>query len=165
MELDLADLDQVRGFAASAHERFDRLDLLIHNAGVMMPPASKTKQGTELQFGVNHIGHFALTGLLLQRTPTSGNSVRPRFRAGAGAAPALGVAFSSGDEANGDVTPEMAPTSLPPCPGCHHPFPSDDPMDWHLDSRERGWHWSCAAQVLAAWPGQPERVEPEGPDA
>ena len=33
-------------------------------------------------------------------------------------------------------------------------------MDWHLDARERGWHWSCAAQVLAAWPGQGERVEP-----
>ncbi|MDJ0865942.1 MAG: oxidoreductase [Myxococcota bacterium] len=65
MELDLADLEQVRAFAAAAHERFDRLDLLINNAGVMIPPASKTKQGYELQLGVNHIGHFALTGLLL----------------------------------------------------------------------------------------------------
>jgi NAD(P)-dependent dehydrogenase (short-subunit alcohol dehydrogenase family) len=65
MALDLADLEQVRAFAASVHERFDRLDLLINNAGVMIPPASKTKQGFELQFGVNHIGHFALTGLLL----------------------------------------------------------------------------------------------------
>ncbi len=65
MALDLADLEQVRAFAASVRERFDRLDLLINNAGVMIPPASKTKQGFELQFGVNHIGHFALTGLLL----------------------------------------------------------------------------------------------------
>jgi len=65
MALDLADLDQVRAFATSVHERFDRLDLLINNAGVMVPPASKTKQGYELQFGVNHIGHFALTGMLL----------------------------------------------------------------------------------------------------
>jgi NAD(P)-dependent dehydrogenase (short-subunit alcohol dehydrogenase family) len=63
--LDLADLDSVRSFAAAAHERFDRLDLLINNAGVMMPPASTTRQGFELQFGVNHLGHFALTGLLL----------------------------------------------------------------------------------------------------
>jgi NAD(P)-dependent dehydrogenase (short-subunit alcohol dehydrogenase family) len=65
MLLDLSDLDQVRVFAASVHDRFDRLDLLINNAGVMIPPASKTKQGFELQLGVNHIGHFALTGLLL----------------------------------------------------------------------------------------------------
>ncbi len=65
LALDLADLDQVRIFAASVRERFDRLDLLINNAGVMIPPASKTKQGYELQFGVNHIGHFALTGMLL----------------------------------------------------------------------------------------------------
>lgn len=65
MALDLADLEQVRAFSASVHARFDRLDLLINNAGVMIPPASKTKQDFELQFGVNHIGHFALTGLLL----------------------------------------------------------------------------------------------------
>jgi NAD(P)-dependent dehydrogenase (short-subunit alcohol dehydrogenase family) len=65
MCLDLADLDGVRRFAADFAARYDRLDLLINNAGVMMPPASTTKQGFELQFGVNHLGHFALTGLLL----------------------------------------------------------------------------------------------------
>ena len=65
MELDLSDLDQVRRFAATVHERFDRLDLLVNNAGVMVPPESRTKQGFELQLGVNHLGHFALTGLLL----------------------------------------------------------------------------------------------------
>ncbi len=58
----------------------------------------------------------------------------------------------------------MPEVRLPPCPGCGQDLPSDDPMDWHLDARERGWHWSCAAQVLAAWPGQPEQVEPSGPD-
>jgi NAD(P)-dependent dehydrogenase (short-subunit alcohol dehydrogenase family) len=56
MALDLADLEQVRAFAEAVHQRFDRLDLLINNAGVMIPPASKTKQGSELQLGVNHIG-------------------------------------------------------------------------------------------------------------
>ena len=67
IRLDLADLDQVREFADAIHQRFDRLDLLINNAGVMIPPASTTKQGFELQLGVNHLGHFALTGLLLDR--------------------------------------------------------------------------------------------------
>jgi NAD(P)-dependent dehydrogenase (short-subunit alcohol dehydrogenase family) len=67
MPLDLADLDSVRAFAQAFSDRFDRLDLLINNAGVMMPPASTTKQGFELQLGVNHLGHFALTGLLLDR--------------------------------------------------------------------------------------------------
>lgn len=65
MTLDLADLVSVRNFTAEFGRRFDRLDLLINNAGVMMPPRSETAQGFELQFGVNHLGHFALTGLLL----------------------------------------------------------------------------------------------------
>ena len=66
-ELDLADLDSVREFASSV----DELDVLINNAGVMMPPHGRTKQGYELQFGVNHLGHFALTGLLLDRLARS----------------------------------------------------------------------------------------------
>lgn len=63
--LDLSDLDSVRAFAARVRSAHDRLDLLILNAGVMVPPESKTAQGFELQFGVNHLGHFALTGELL----------------------------------------------------------------------------------------------------
>ncbi|MEU8687255.1 oxidoreductase [Streptomyces sp. NPDC048665] len=60
--LDLADLDSVREFAAG----WDRpLDLLINNAGVMMLPEQRTQQGFEMQFGTNHLGHFALTNLLL----------------------------------------------------------------------------------------------------
>lgn len=74
MCLDLADLDDVRRFAEEFSARFDRLDLLINNAGVMMPPASTTKQGFELQFGVNHLGHFALTGLLLPRLQAAGGA-------------------------------------------------------------------------------------------
>jgi NAD(P)-dependent dehydrogenase (short-subunit alcohol dehydrogenase family) len=65
LALDLASLDSVRAAAAEAHERFDRLDLLINNAGVMHPPHQRTADGFELQFGTNHLGHFALTGLLL----------------------------------------------------------------------------------------------------
>ncbi|MGW1005346.1 oxidoreductase [Streptomyces sp. NPDC002520] len=61
--LDLADLDSVREFAASWDRR--PLDLLINNAGVMMLPEQRTKQGFEMQFGTNHLGHFALTNLLL----------------------------------------------------------------------------------------------------
>jgi NAD(P)-dependent dehydrogenase (short-subunit alcohol dehydrogenase family) len=64
-ELDLASLDSVRTAAADLSARFPRIDLLINNAGVMMPPYGLTKDGFELQFGTNHLGHFALTGLLL----------------------------------------------------------------------------------------------------
>ncbi|WP_344885791.1 oxidoreductase [Allokutzneria multivorans] len=60
--LDLADLDSVRAFA----DGFDEpVDVLVNNAGVMMPPRKLTKQGFESQFATNHLGHFALTGLLL----------------------------------------------------------------------------------------------------
>jgi len=61
--LDLASLDSVREFASRFADR--RVDLLVNNAGVMMTPQRKTKDGFELQFGTNHLGHFALTGLLL----------------------------------------------------------------------------------------------------
>jgi NAD(P)-dependent dehydrogenase (short-subunit alcohol dehydrogenase family) len=60
--LDLADLASVRAFEAP-----ERVDLLLNNAGVMAPPHRTTADGFELQFGTNHLGHFALTGLLLPR--------------------------------------------------------------------------------------------------
>ncbi|HLO13103.1 MAG TPA: oxidoreductase [Pseudoneobacillus sp.] len=63
--LDLASLSSVHDFVHSFTQKYDSLDLLINNAGVMVPPYSKTKDGFELQFGSNHLGHFALTGLLL----------------------------------------------------------------------------------------------------
>lgn len=74
MELDLGDLNSVQDFAAAFLAQYNRLDLLINNAGIMMPPNGKTAQGFETQIGVNHLGHFALTGLLLDvllQTPQS----------------------------------------------------------------------------------------------
>lgn len=64
--LDMADLDSVREAAAIA-AREPRLDVLINNAGVMFPPLERTKQGFELQWGVNQLAPFALTGLLLDK--------------------------------------------------------------------------------------------------
>jgi NAD(P)-dependent dehydrogenase (short-subunit alcohol dehydrogenase family) len=61
--LDLADLSSVREFAAGWD---GDIDLLINNAGVMVPPLTRTADGFELQFGTNHLGHFALTNLLLE---------------------------------------------------------------------------------------------------
>ncbi|WP_395361711.1 oxidoreductase [Streptomyces sp. YH02] len=63
--LDLADLDSVRAFAGRMREEHPRLDVLVNNAGVMAPPRTLSAQGHELQFATNHLGHFALTGLLL----------------------------------------------------------------------------------------------------
>ena len=65
MQLDLSDLESVRAFAEAFRAKHSRLDLLINNAGIMVPPYGKTAQGFETQFGVNHLGHFALTGSLL----------------------------------------------------------------------------------------------------
>jgi NAD(P)-dependent dehydrogenase (short-subunit alcohol dehydrogenase family) len=65
MELDLADLSSIKNFTDQFREEFHRLDILINNAGVMVPPYSKTRDGFELQMGTNHFGHFALTIQLL----------------------------------------------------------------------------------------------------
>ena len=70
--LDLASLDSVRAFAAAWQ---GDIDLLINNAGVMIPPLSRTADGFELQFGTNHLGHFALTNLLLPHVAADGRVV------------------------------------------------------------------------------------------
>ena len=74
MPLDLASLASVRRFAETFKAKYDRLDVLANNAGIMMTPYGLTEDGFEQQFGVNHLGHFALTGLLfdlLTNTPGS----------------------------------------------------------------------------------------------
>src|SRR6266852_3208760 len=74
--LDLACLESIRAAAAELRARHPGIDLLINNAGVMFPPRQATGDGFELQFGTNHLGHFALTGLLLeQMLPVPGSRV------------------------------------------------------------------------------------------
>lgn len=90
IHLDLADLDSIRSFVDKFKQRYFRLDILVNNAGVMAIPFRKTKQGFEMQFGTNHLGHFALTGLLLPvMLDTSG---QPRI-----------VTISSGLHRQGDL--------------------------------------------------------------
>ncbi len=64
-ELDLSSLESVRTAAADLHGTHARIDLLINNAGLMYPPKQTTRDGFELQFGTNHLGHFAFTGQVL----------------------------------------------------------------------------------------------------
>lgn len=72
--LDLSSLESIQAFASTFKSLYNRLDLLVNNAGVMVPPYSKTKEGFELQFGTNHLGHFALTGLLIELMENTENS-------------------------------------------------------------------------------------------
>jgi NAD(P)-dependent dehydrogenase (short-subunit alcohol dehydrogenase family) len=74
--LDLTSLDSIRAAAGELRARHPRIDLLVNNAGVMFPPRQTTRDGFELQFGTNHLGPFALTGLLLeQMLPVPGSRV------------------------------------------------------------------------------------------
>lgn len=65
MQLDVGDLDAVQAFADAFKAKYDRLDILLNNAGVMAIPRQETVDGFEMQLGINHLGHFALTGHLL----------------------------------------------------------------------------------------------------
>jgi NAD(P)-dependent dehydrogenase (short-subunit alcohol dehydrogenase family) len=74
MSLDLASLASVHQFADAFKAKYDRLDVLVNNAGIMMVPYATTEDGFESQLGTNHLGHFALTGLLIDlllKTPDS----------------------------------------------------------------------------------------------
>jgi NAD(P)-dependent dehydrogenase (short-subunit alcohol dehydrogenase family) len=75
-ELDLSSLESVRAAAKALRSAYPRIDLLINNAGVMWTPKQLTADGFEMQFGTNHLGHFALTGLLLDSLlPVPGSRV------------------------------------------------------------------------------------------
>ncbi|MEV6426165.1 SDR family NAD(P)-dependent oxidoreductase [Nocardia sp. NPDC051463] len=75
-QLDLTSLKSVRNAAEQLRSAYSTIDLLVNNAGVMYPPRQITSDGFELQFGTNHLGHFALTGLLLERMlPVPGSRV------------------------------------------------------------------------------------------
>lgn len=109
MRLDLADLTSVHEFAEAVAERVSGLDLLVNNAGIMMTPAQLTSDGFESQVGTNHLGHFALTGLLL---PLLGE------RTGSRVVTVSSLAHGSGDvtvdnvesihEIGADYTPTLA---------------------------------------------------------
>ena len=71
MALDLADFGSIRAFSAAFHDRFDRLDVLVNNAGGILSERQTTAQGFEMTFGVNHLGHFLLTDLLMDRLQAS----------------------------------------------------------------------------------------------
>lgn len=75
-QLDLASLQSVDSFVEEIKKHYKKIDTLLNNAGVMTPPYSKTEDGLELQFGVNHIGHFSLT---LQLLPLIEQSNDPRI--------------------------------------------------------------------------------------
>ncbi len=67
IELDLASLESIKAFARQFNSTYDRLDILLNNAGIMLVPYGKTADGFERTMGTNHLGHFALTGLLLDK--------------------------------------------------------------------------------------------------
>ncbi len=67
ISLDIADLHSVERFVSEFNEKYERLDILINNAGIMMCPYDTTKDGFEVQMGTNHLGHFALAGRLLPK--------------------------------------------------------------------------------------------------
>jgi NAD(P)-dependent dehydrogenase (short-subunit alcohol dehydrogenase family) len=76
VDLDLSDLASVRKGAALVTDEYERIDLLVNNAGVMAVPSQRTSDGFEMQFGTNHLGHFAFTGLVLPHiTPVDGSRV------------------------------------------------------------------------------------------
>jgi NAD(P)-dependent dehydrogenase (short-subunit alcohol dehydrogenase family) len=75
MKLDISDLDSIRIFANEFKVKYSKLDLLLNNAGIMWTPKKETsKQGQELQFATNHLGHFLLTGLLMPLLTSTPNS-------------------------------------------------------------------------------------------
>ena len=115
-QLDLASLASVREFAAAWD---GEIDLLINNAGIMIPPLSRTADGFELQFGTNHLGHFALTNLLLEH-------VTGRVVTVASVAHRRARSTSTTSTGSAGPTARGAPTGSPSSPtSCSPPSCSD----------------------------------------
>lgn len=76
LELDLASQDQIRKAAAEVNSYEEPIDLLVNSAGVMAPPYMLTEDGLESQFGINHIGHFLFTNLIIPKLLASGKGAR-----------------------------------------------------------------------------------------
>ncbi|MFV2016839.1 MAG: SDR family NAD(P)-dependent oxidoreductase [Candidatus Heimdallarchaeota archaeon] len=66
IKLDLSDLSSVREFSDIVKQKYEQIDILCNNAGIMLTPQIKTVDGFDIQFGTNHLGHYALTGLLFE---------------------------------------------------------------------------------------------------
>ena len=110
--LDLTSLQSVRSAAAELRDTHARIDLLINNAGVMYTPKQTTIDGFELQFGTNHLGHFALTGLLLDRLlPTPGSRVVTVSSVGHPSGPASTSTTCSGSARTVAPPPTARPNS------------------------------------------------------
>jgi NAD(P)-dependent dehydrogenase (short-subunit alcohol dehydrogenase family) len=114
--LDLASLESVRSFARDWQDQ--PVDLLINNAGVMIPPLTRTSDGFELQFGTNHLGHFALTNLLLPHV-TGASSPSPP--------PAAPCPPSTRPPLTCRATATSAPPGSPPCAAPPLPAPAPRP--------------------------------------
>ena len=98
----------MREFAAAVAADHPRIDILVNNAGVMMPPRSETADGFELQFGTNHLGHFALTGLLLDALAAGDGLAGGHRVAASSTAPASSTSTTCSPSA---ATRPAAPTS------------------------------------------------------
>ena len=134
-ELDLTSLESVHQAADALRAGHDRIDLLINNAGVMMTPKSTTKDGFELQFGTNHLGHFALTGRLLDRLlATPGSRVVQRSAALATARAASGSTTSNPST---QLQPRCARTANRSWPTSCSPTNCSDRLAGRHDRRRR----------------------------
>lgn len=108
VELDLGSLASIRAAADEVRGRFEHIDILINNAGVMFAPIETTADGFEVQLGTNHLGHFAWTGLLLDRmVDVPGSRVVTHSSVGHKLAPDAG--FDDLDTEDPQRSPEWTP--------------------------------------------------------
>jgi NAD(P)-dependent dehydrogenase (short-subunit alcohol dehydrogenase family) len=165
MHLDLASLASVRRFAEAFQTRYRRLDVLINNAGIMMAPYGTTEDGFERQFGTNHLGHFALTGRLIDRlleTPgarvVNVSSIAHRFgrtdfvpyegKAGYSPARAYGRSKLANLLFTYELQRRLEAVGADAIAVAAHPGVSDTSLDTFLQER---WPMVAWARPLVAW--------------